>query len=100
LAAVVGCAKHSASACWSADRTLTANEYEPAMATCVSLRRPIEARRSGGSTLTEAMALAVIPARSGPWRAATTDTPVAKRAIIARRWRRSSSPIGSEASSS
>ena len=38
-----------------------------------------------------AMALAVIPASSGPLRAATTVTPVAKRPIMARSRRRSSS---------
>jgi hypothetical protein len=91
---VVGWAKHSASGCCSADSTLTANEWLPTIATWVSLLRLTLATSSGGSMLTEAMALAVIPASSGPCRAATTVTPVAKRPIIARSQRCCSSFIG------
>src|SRR5712691_4337066 len=63
------------------------------MARCVSLLCVTLANMSGGSMLTDAMALAVIPARNGPVRALTTLTPVAKRPIMARRWPRSSSVI-------
>ena len=52
------------------------------MAPCVSDLRLMLAISSGGSMLMLAMALAVMPASNGPWRAATTVTPVAKRAII------------------
>src|SRR6185503_2127435 len=93
--AVVGSAKQSAIARCSVPRTLTANEWLPTIATCVSLLRLMLAIINGGSRLIEAMALAVIPARSGPWRAATTVTPVAKRPIIARSQGPRSSSIGS-----
>src|SRR6185503_11644578 len=93
--AVVGRAKQSAIARCSVPRTLTANEWLPTIATCVSLLRLMLAIISGGSRLIEATALAVIPARSGPCRAATTVTPVAKRPIIARSQGPRSSSIGS-----
>ena len=65
------------------------------MAPCVSDLRLMLAISSGGSMLMLAMALAVMPASSGPWRAATTVTPVAKRAIIGRSQRCWSASIGS-----
>ena len=75
---------------------LIANACEPMIAPCVSALRAMLAIISGGSTLMLAIAFAVMPASSGPWRALTTATPVAKRAIRSRRRRRSISSIGDQ----